>query len=103
MKDKPGPRFFIVAARSKPYSVLRCSVISDTRLHCRSENRSLKVVVSGSLASSRMLPTELALSESLSGMVRLENWVIAVEKLVCNAVQKFAQNCKSFAVASSCL
>ena len=56
----------MIAVRSKPCSALSCATMSDTRLHCRSENRSLKVVVSGSLASSTMLPTELAVSESVS-------------------------------------
>jgi hypothetical protein len=44
---------------------LQCVDISSTRLHCCSQKRHLKVVVSGSLASSTMLPTELAASESL--------------------------------------
>ena len=64
----PGPSPLMVAGRSNPFSVLLCSTISDTRVHCRSENRSLKVVVSGSLASSTMLPTELAVSDSVSDM-----------------------------------
>ena len=58
----PGPSPLIVAMRSNPFSALLCSTMSDTRVHCRSENRSLKLVVSGSLASSTMLPTELASS-----------------------------------------
>jgi len=64
----PGPSPLIVAGRSNPFPALLCSTISDTRVHCRSENRSLKVVVSGSLASSTMLPTELAVSDSVSDM-----------------------------------
>ena len=68
MSDVPGPSPLIVAGRSNPFSALLCSTMSDTRVHCRSENRSLKVVVSGSLASSTMLPTELAVSDSVSDM-----------------------------------
>lgn len=65
----PDPSPLMVAVRSKPCSALLCATMSDTRLHCRSENRSLKLVVSGSLASSTMLPTELAVSESVSDIV----------------------------------
>jgi len=68
LSDVPGPSPLIVAGRSNPFSALLCSTMSDTRVHCRSENRSLKVVVSGSLASSTMLPTELAVSDSVSDM-----------------------------------
>jgi hypothetical protein len=55
----------MVPVRSKLCSLLQCADISGTRLHCSSQKRHLKVVVSGSLASSTMLPTELAASESL--------------------------------------
>jgi hypothetical protein len=80
---EPGPRFLIVPGKSKLCSLLQCADISGTRLHCCSQKRHLKVVVSGSLASSTMLPTELAASESLYAML-LSNyqtfsfWVVGV-------------------------
>ena len=58
-----------MALRSKPCSFLLCDIISSTQPNCLSEKRSLKLVVSGSLASSWMLPTELAVSESVSDIL----------------------------------
>jgi hypothetical protein len=78
----------IVAGRSNPFSALLCSTISDTRVHCRSENRSLKLVVSGSLASSTMLPTELAVSDSVSDMLLDATTVVLVNAQVFRILQK---------------
>jgi hypothetical protein len=69
MVDELGPRSLTVVARSKLCSLLQCVAISSTRLHCCSQKRHLNVCVSGSLASSTMLPTELA-SESLYAILR---------------------------------
>lgn len=65
MVDEPGPRFLMVSGKSKLCSLVQCFDMSWTRPHCCSQKRHLKVVVSGSLASSTMLPAELAASESL--------------------------------------
>lgn len=62
--DIPEPRFVMVFFRSNLCSDMQCADMSGTFAHCCSQNRHLNVVVSGSLASSRMLPTELAASES---------------------------------------
>jgi len=67
--DIPEPRFVMVFFRSNLCSDMQCSDMSGTRAHCCLQNRHLNVVVSGSLASSRMLPTELAASESEYAML----------------------------------
>jgi hypothetical protein len=95
----PGPSPLIVAGRSKPFSALLCSIMSDTRVHCRSENRSLKLVVSGSLASSMMLPTELAVSDSVSDMFTC----LTIDFRVNVRFVKYAKIAMSRDVASSCL
>ena len=57
-----------MSSASKSCSCLQCVNISGTRPHCSSQNRHLKVEVSASLTSSRISPTELAVSESVSDM-----------------------------------
>jgi hypothetical protein len=74
MLDEPGPRLLIVFGRSNLCSLLQWVDISGTLVHCCSQNRHLKVVVSGSLASSTKLPTELAASESLYAMLNANFW-----------------------------
>ena len=45
--------------------------MAGTLPHCSSQNKHLKVVVSASLASSMMSPTELAVSEAVSDMMEI--------------------------------
>lgn len=50
------------------WSVSQCVNIASTEFCSMSQNKHLKIMVSGSDASSIMLPVELAVSESESGM-----------------------------------